>query len=572
MQMSSGYSISHSEPKVRNVFTWNPHRFPDPEGFLASYHEQGIRLLANIKPFILASHPDFEYLKSNNAFFTDPETESMGTMKLWSAGGGESGLGGHLDFTSKIAFDWWSKGVEKLRKQGIDAMWNDNNEYPLPNDDWTMALTEPSLPARSIEAPNRVGLHGRALHTELMGAASHDGLVKAAPKERPMVLTRSATPGTFRYACSSWSGDNMTSWTSMKGANAISLTAGLSLLHNFGHDIGGFEGPQPSPELLLRWIQLGIHSPRFAINCFKTSPQDNQAGEVIEPWMYPEIIPEVRTAIKRRYELMPYIYSLSIEGHLTAAPPMRWVGWDHESDPEVWASQKLKNGEEQYWLGESLLVGGVYEAGQDEAQMYLPRKAQTSRESFDFGFVNTHAPYQYLASGQWVTVESQWKESVPVLARVGGAVPVGKNVVTRAPGEEKGSMGPMEEDDYRGVEIFPPKGSSSGRTWENKWYEDDGWSAEESIASFVVRYRAEQETVVVGFEESEVRSERLVEFPWLNKGLDFILLPGDTRTLVSEAGVPLRRLDDDKQGRSHWWFPFEGGSRANGKVLVNGHA
>lgn len=71
----------------------------------------------------------------------------------------------------------------------------------------------------------------------------------------------------------------------------------------YGHDIGGFEGPQPSPELLLRWIQLGIHSPRFAINCFKTDENDNTIGGVIEPWMYPEITPLVRDAIKRRYEV-----------------------------------------------------------------------------------------------------------------------------------------------------------------------------------------------------------------------------------------------------------------------------
>ena len=75
-----------------------------------------------------------------------------------------------------------------------------------------------------------------------------------------MMLTRSATAGTMRYCASSWSGDNVTSWEGMRGANAISLNAGVSLLQCFGEDIAGFEGPQPTPELLLRWIQLGIHS------------------------------------------------------------------------------------------------------------------------------------------------------------------------------------------------------------------------------------------------------------------------------------------------------------------------
>lgn len=559
-QMSSGYSIAEVEPKVRNVFTWNKHRFPDPEGFLQSYHAQGIRLLTNIKPFILSSHPDFEYLKRNNALFTNPATGEMGTMKLWSAGGGESGLGGHLDFTSKVAFDWWSEGVERLKKQGVDAMWNDNNEYTLPNDDWTMALDDDRN--TKCKTRNHVGLWGRSLHCELMAKASYEGLVKAAPHERPLVLTRSGTPGTFRYAASSWSGDNMTSWSAMKGANAISLTAGFSLLHCYGHDIGGFEGPQPSPELLVRWVQLGIHSPRFAINCFKTSPQDNQAGEVIEPWMYPDATPLIRAAIKRRYAMLPYIYSLALEGHRTAAPPMRWVGWGCESDPEVWRSQRLKNGEEQYWFGDALMVGGVYAPGEDEAQMYLPRRAQGTE--FDYGFVNTHAPYQYFASGQWVAVDAPWRESIPVLARVGSAVPVGKDVQTRAPGDKDSVGQGLVEDDWRGVEIFPPKGSSHGRVFHSTWFEDDGISRDGEMAAFTVRYTATEEEVRVGLSRGVGSG---LELPWVH-ALTFILLPGDERFLVSEGGVPLTRLENDGSGRSRFLMTLKD---LKNNVVVNGH-
>lgn len=63
-----------------------------------------------------------------------------------------------------------------------------------------------------------------------MGQSSHDALVDFEPEYRPFVLTRSATAGTMRYAASSWSGDNMTSWESMKGANSLALNAGMSLL------------------------------------------------------------------------------------------------------------------------------------------------------------------------------------------------------------------------------------------------------------------------------------------------------------------------------------------------------
>ncbi|PYH41529.1 putative alpha-glucosidase [Aspergillus saccharolyticus JOP 1030-1] len=549
-QMSSGYSIAETEPKVRNVFTWNKYRFPDPEQWIAAYHSRGIRLLTNIKPFLLASHPDFKKLVDGNGFFNDPETDAPGFMRLWSAGGATGGDGCHIDFTSAAAFQWWYDGVQRLKRAGIDGMWNDNNEYTLPNDDWRLAGDAPAVSdasarqAASKNNNNTVGLWGRALHTELMGKASHDALLDLEPSYRPFVLTRSATAGTMRYAASTWSGDNVTSWESMKGANALSLSAGISLLQCCGHDIGGFEGPQPSPELLLRWIQLGIHSPRFAINCFKTSPGNTSVGEIIEPWMYPEITPLVRDAIKRRYEILPYIYSLGLESHLTASPPQRWVGWGYESDPEVW-TKALKSGDEQFWFGDTILVGGVYEPGVSVARLYLPRSS-----GFDYGFINMNEPYNYLASGQWVEIPSEWQKSIPLLARVGGAIPVGKAVQTRVPGDETAASVAVEElDDYRGVEVFPPKGTSHDQVFSTTWYEDDGISVQPRISRYTVRYSATVEKVMVGLARDETSG-----FVPAWRDLDIILPYGDERHVVSEDGSVVVSKGKDGRGRGVYTF------------------
>lgn len=562
-QMSSGYSIAETEPKVRNVFRWNRKRFPNPEEWIAEYHARGIRLLTNIKPFLLASHPDYIKLAEGEGLFTDHRTQSTAEMRLWSAGGGESGTGSHVDFTSAVAYEWWARGVEKLKEQGIDGMWNDNNEYTLPNDNWQMALE--TIPSARSKAENKVGLWGRAMQTELMAKASYEGLLRVEPGVRPYVLTRSASIGTLRWACSSWSGDNVTSWDGMKAANALSLNAGVSLMQCYGHDIGGFEGPQPSPELLLRWVQLGCHQTRFAINCFKTSPQDNQCGEVIEPWMYPEITPLIRAAIKRRYEIMPYIYSLGLESHLTANPPQRWIGWGYESDPEVW-TKTLKAGEEQYWFGDTLLVGGVYQPGVDTARIYLPRGRPDA--GFDYGYVNINKPYQYLAAGQWVSVESRWRESIPILAKIGGAIPVGKDVQTRNPGDIRPACTSLPQDDYRGIEIFPPKGSSHDRTFSTTWYEDDGFSLQPNISSFTVSYSAEEEKVTVAL---ETHPDNIFVPPW--KEVVFILPHGDRRHLQSATGVALEQLESQSCGRVRYRMPIQHVEGRDGhEGACNGHA
>ncbi|RMZ67857.1 neutral alpha-glucosidase ab precursor [Pyrenophora seminiperda CCB06] len=537
MQMSSGYTVAESEPKTRNVFTWNRHRFPDPKGWIDAYHKEGIRLIANVKPYVLASHPEYEKLRAAGAFFTDSLTLTSGEARLWSAGGGESGIGGHIDFTSKAGYQWWYDGIRELKRVGIDCIWNDNNEYTVTHDGWQCELTEPNViqDSKSSSYGKDIGFWGRALNTELMGKSSHDATLEMEPAQRPFILTRSATAGTLRYCASAWSGDNVTSWPGMKGANAVSLTAGICLMQCYGHDIGGFEGPQPSPELLVRWCQQGIYSPRFAINCYKTG-KDNLVGDVIEPWMYPETTALVRDTIKRRYELIPYLYSLALHSHMTATPPQRWTGWGYEADAEIWNNKVLTDGETQYWLGDALLVGGVFEAGAETARMYLPKDGSDP----DAAFLDlNNEPQTYYSAGQWVDVPSKWTASIPVLAKVGSAIPVGKSVQVLSQGETTNPAN-LSLDDYRGVEIFPPKGESGGKVYATTWYEDDGVSPPAAkISVFTIKYQTTEKEVQVTYEE---KLQAGFSPAW--KELYVILPRGDERTVTFNEEKAVKEESD----------------------------
>ncbi|KAL2872870.1 hypothetical protein SGCOL_011990 [Colletotrichum sp. CLE4] len=527
-----------------------------------------IPLLINVKPYVLATHPAYKKLSEDGAFFKDPSTGKTAVTRLWSAGGGESGEGSHLDFTSNAGYQWWYDGVVGLKKVGIDVMWNDNNEYTVPDDEWQCALEKTDLvPIPEGLSRKDVGIWGRAIHSELMGKASHDATIEGKPEERPFVLTRSATAGTMKYCGASWSGDNVTAWESMRGGNSLALNASFSLLHCYGHDIGGFEGPQPTPEHLVRWIQLGVHSPRFAINCFKTSEADNLIGGVIEPWMYPTATPIIRATIKRRYELVPYTYSQNLRAHHTATPPQRWTGWGYEADSEVW-TKAIKDGDTQFWFGDAFIIGGVYEPGVDTAKVYLPKKGDGS----DFGFLNTNAPYEHFEAGKWHTVLSPWYNSIPVIAKIGSAVPVGKPLDTTSLKEADPEFPNQAKDDWRGVEIFPPlslrgaaaQGSETklggedvkGVVFEDSWYEDDGISREVPAEfKFTIRYEIVEQRISVEVKAVVTEGSKEKWSPlWLEKGVDVLLPVGEERTVIV-SGAKAQEKSLDARGRRVWTVP-----------------
>lgn len=262
--------------------------------------------------------------------------------------------------------------------------------------------------------------------------------------------------------------------------------------------------------------------------------------------MYEETTHLVRDIIKRRYELIPYLYSLALESHTTATPPQRWTGWGYESDPEIWSNKVLTNGETQYWLGETLLVGGVFEPGQDTAKVYLPKDVNNT----GLQFVDVNRPGKFYDAGQWVEVSAKWDESIPVLAKVGGAIPVGRPEQTLSAGETVNNAS-LPLDDYRAVEIFPPKGSSGGKEFVNVWYEDDGISPPPAkISTFTVKYKTDEEKIHIEFTE---KLQTGFDPAW--KKLDVVLPAGDKRSIVFN-GKEIVNSTVDAKGRTR----FEGGS------------
>lgn len=379
--LSSGYSTD--EAGRRNIFTWNRSKVPDPAAMAQYFHDAGIRLAANIKPHLLTTHPNYGEVRELGGFIQDPDTGAPLLTMMWSGGAGESALGSYIDFTSQAGYNWWKARIkEQLLAYGIDAIWNDNNEFELWDDDALCA---------GFGRPFRLGL-GRPLQTLLMARASYEAVQEYAPNAPPYVLTRSACPGVQRYA-QSWSGDNSTSWHTLQWNIPMGLGMSLSGFPGYGHDIGGFAGPAPDPELFVRWVQCGIFLPRFTIHSW------NSDGTTNEPWMHREVLPLIREAIRLRYHLLPYLSSLQREANAHGTPIMQPLFM-------VCDDERSRASGFEFMLGPDLLVAPVIDPGARVRAVYLPSGVR----------------WRELNSGQWfdggqeVTVAAPL-DTIPVFAR-----------------------------------------------------------------------------------------------------------------------------------------------------------
>lgn len=414
-KFGSGYT---SREGKRYVFTWNREKFPDPEAINQKFHDRGIRLNANIKPVLLVDHPDYEEIKP--LFIRDSEVERQEISQFWDH------RGSHLDFSNPATVEWWQrKAQEQLLDLGIDALWNDNNEYVIWDDE---------ARCHGFGKPFPISLV-RPLMSLWMTRASHEQVQQNRPDQRVWSISRCGSPGMHRYA-QTWSGDNRTHWETLEYNNKMALGLSMSGFYNIGHDVGGFSGPDPDPELLARWFFIGAFCPRFGVNSWKPE------GSITEPWMYPEALPAIKKALALRMRFLPQLYSLMAECHFDHSPLLRPTFMNFPSD------ERCLCFDTEFMWGENLLVAPVLKPGCGERSLYLP--------DWEHGWWEFQTG-RHFGGGQLITVAAPL-DQIPLFVRGGSALFLAENGADSIDGPEKA----------REVHLFP------GGDFETSFYDDDG--------------------------------------------------------------------------------------------------
>ncbi|MFI6038473.1 TIM-barrel domain-containing protein [Streptomyces sp. NPDC051315] len=434
------------------VFTVDQERFPKLPVFADELRRDGIRLVSIVDPGVKAAPGNAVYDSgvAEDVFVRDASGRVVeGVVR--------PGEAVYPDFTDARVRTWWGGLYAERLAQGFSGFWHDMNEPTS-----FTAFGESTLPRSARHALDGRGGDHREAHNVYglcMAQAGHEGLRNLLPEERPFVFSRSGWVGLQRYG-GAWSGDVATGWPGLRASLSLVLGLGLCGVPYSGPDVGGFDG-SPSPELYLRWFQLGAYLPLFRTHA------GPRAGRR-EPWEFgTEVLEHARVALVERRRLLPYFMTLAHLARRTGAPYVRPVWWGAPED------RALRDCEDAFLLGDCLLVAPVLDPGADRRAVQLPRGL----------WYDTATGKAYEGPGQ-VLVDAPLAR-IPVLARAGAVIPV------------RGEDGGLE------LEVWAP---ARGRTGGGLVVQDagDGWD-EPEIERYVVRWKGGRRVVVEREGEDGVR-------------------------------------------------------------------
>ncbi|WP_432177157.1 glycoside hydrolase family 31 protein [Streptomyces sp. Tue6028] len=428
---------------AHQVFTVDTQHFPKLPLLAEELRRDGVHLVSIIDPAVKAEPGNAVYDSGLDvdAFVRDASGQLVRGV-VWP---GESV---HPDFTHARVREWWGGLYEERLALGFAGFWHDMNEPTS-----FTAFGESTLPRSARHSlEGRGGDHREAHNVYALGMAraAYEGLRDLVPRERPFLFSRSGWAGMQRYG-GTWSGDVATGWPGLRASLSLVLGLGLCGVPYSGPDVGGFDG-SPSPELYLRWFQLGAYLPLFRTHA------SLRAGRR-EPWEFgSEVLEHARMALVERRRLAPYFMTLAHLARRTGAPYVRPLWWGAPMD------RALRDCEDAFLLGDCLLVAPVLDHGTDRRAVQLPRGR----------WYDTVTEEVYEGPAQ-VLVDAPLSR-VPVLARAGSVIPV------------RGAGGGLE------LEAWAP---ARGRTGGGLVVADagDGWD-EPEIERYVTRWEGRRVVVL----------------------------------------------------------------------------
>lgn len=341
-------------------------RWPDPVGMINDLHKDNMKIVLWNIPVLKSStvaskqrDNDEKYAIDNNYVVKNSDGTPYRIPPSWF------GNSLNLDFTNKVASDWWmEKRRYLIEEMKVDGFKCDGGEF---------------IWGRDLEfSDGRKGDEMRNLYPNLYVDAYYK-FIKSIDKDA-IVFHRAGTTGAQQHPLA-WNGDQSSSFPAFKEAIRSCINSSISGISFIAYDIAGYhDETNLTSELYKRSLAQAAFSPVMQLH----SGYSGDAHLERTPWNIAQLLNDkscidvYKKFANIRFNLIPYLYTETKYTSETAMPLMRPLMLDYPSDKKVYKY------ETDYLLGRNLLVFPVTEPGKIK-EIYFPKG-----DWFDFWSFKKH--------------------------------------------------------------------------------------------------------------------------------------------------------------------------------------
>ena len=327
-------------------FTVDKNKYPDLKSLSDEMKEKGIDIVAIYDAGVKLEKGYFFYdnlLKMDYLLTLDNKPY---VNEVWP---GDSVFPNYFD--SKCREYVTNEAISFEEQYGISGIWCDMNEPasfrgPLP-----LNVEAKTTDGRTIYHDEFHNMYGEYMTRSIAKSFTRRNI-------RPFVITRACFATTSKYSLV-WNGDNQSLWHHLEASLPQVATMNICNFPLDGVDVGGFNC-DATKELLIRWIEANIFNP-FLRN------HSSAGTRAQEPWSFDEETLNIyRNMLNVRYELIPYLYDLSIKAHFKGEPIIRPLFVNFPFDDNV------KEINDQIMIGDYLMLCPIVNQGKKERVVYLP--------------------------------------------------------------------------------------------------------------------------------------------------------------------------------------------------------
>jgi len=325
---------------------WNAERYPALPDRIAALKARGIRFMGYVNPYLAVDGPLYAEAAAKGFFARRLDSDAP---YLVDFGEFDAGV---VDFTNPAAADWFAEEVigKRMLDFGLDGWMADFGEY-LPVD---LRLHD----GDPMQEHNRWPVRWAEVNARAVASRGRTGDV--------LWFMRAGHTGVQAHCPLLWAGDQSVDFSRHDGIGTV-ITAALSsgLVGNaFSHsDVGGYTslfGNVRTPELLLRWYELGAFSPVMRTH------EGNRPDDNLQIDSTPELIAGFVRWSRIHAALAPYAAQLVAEAQASGLPAMRALFLHYPQDRQTFTIQ------DQFLYGADMMVAPVIEKGAAMRRVYLP--------------------------------------------------------------------------------------------------------------------------------------------------------------------------------------------------------